>query len=94
MGLSDSWESYYQAVRREWRYGQNKPVDVYIIMSQSEQEVYTNVMRKDAMAKRLRTKLIEHMGEYEREELKRESILVEDYKQDTVKGDGCCRHVR
>jgi DNA modification methylase len=88
LGLSDSWESYYQAIRREWRYGQTKPVDVYIIMSQSEQEVYANVMRKDAMAKRLRTKLIEHMGEYERKELKRESILVEDYKQDTIKGEG------
>lgn len=88
MGLNDSWESFYQAVRREWRYGQTKPVEVYIIMSDMEQEIYYNVMRKDAMAKRLRTKLIEQINKYERMELGLDSSLQMDYTEETIKGDG------
>ena len=88
LGLNDSWESFYQAVRREWRYGQTEPVDVHIIMSQAESEIYHNVMRKDAQAKRLRQKLIEHINQYERKELKMESDITENYVERTVKGDG------
>jgi len=31
VGLSDSWESFYQAVRRQWRYGQKSSVTVHIV---------------------------------------------------------------
>ena len=31
VGLSDSWEQYYQAVRRCWRFGQKQPVKVHVI---------------------------------------------------------------
>ncbi len=88
LGLNDSWESFYQAVRREWRYGQSQPVDVHIIMSDVEAEIYQNVMRKDAMAKRLRTKLIEQIRKYERRELGMSDSLTIDYKENTVKGKG------
>lgn len=87
LGLNDSWETFYQAVRREWRYGQNQPVDVHIIMSDVEQEIFDNVMRKDAMAKRLRTKLIEQINKYERKELGMTSDLTTDYNEDTKRGD-------
>jgi DNA modification methylase len=85
-GLSDSWEMFYQAVRREWRYRQECPVDVYVIMSSAEDEIYQNVMRKDAMAKRLRTKLIEHIATYEREELNMETTIRSDYREKDVTG--------
>jgi DNA modification methylase len=88
LGLNDSWESFYQAVRREWRYGQTQPVDVHIIMSQAEAEIYANVMRKDAQAKRLRQKLIEHINEYEKKELTMQSDITEVYQQQTVTGPG------
>jgi len=45
-GLSDSFEQFYQAVRRCWRFGQDKPVDVYIIISAKEGCVRDNIMRK------------------------------------------------
>ena len=32
-GLSDSYEQYYQAVRRCWRFGQKQAVNVYIVIS-------------------------------------------------------------
>ncbi len=88
LGLNDSWEGFYQAIRREWRYGQTKPVDVQVIMSDMEAEIYHNVMRKNAMAKRLRIKLIEQINKYERKELGMSDSLETDYIKDTVKGDG------
>ena len=46
VGLSDSWEQYYQAVRRCWRFGQTKQVNVYIITADIEGMVIENIKRK------------------------------------------------
>lgn len=87
-GLNDSWETFYQAIRREWRYGQTLPVDVHIIMSEPEQEIYQNVMRKDTLAKRLRQKLIDQIRNYEKKELTMTNdSLRTDYAETTVKGE-------
>lgn len=68
-GLNDSQETWYQCIRREYRFGQQFPVDVHVIVSNVEDEVYQNVMRKDAMATRLRKEMIKHLKTYEQEEL-------------------------
>lgn len=47
VGLSDSFEQYYQAVRRCWRFGQDYPVDVYIITADVEGAVKANIERKE-----------------------------------------------
>jgi len=86
-GFNDSWELFYQCIRREWRYGQKNPVKVYIIMHEVEAEIYQNVMRKEAMAKRLKVKLIEQIKDYEKEELGMESKIEMDYTEDTQKGE-------
>jgi len=87
LGLSDSWESYYQAVRREWRYRQKYPVNVHIIMSSLESEIYQNVMRKDAMAARLRSGLVEQIKEYEKGELEMIDTERSIYDEDIVQGE-------
>lgn len=46
VGLSDSFEQYYQAVRRSWRFGQTMPVDVHIITADTEGAVVDNIQRK------------------------------------------------
>ena len=46
VGLSDSFESMFQAERRCWRFGQKNPVDVYVITSEKEGAVVKNVDRK------------------------------------------------
>lgn len=69
LGLNDSWELWYQCCRRMWRFGQTEPVNVHVILSENESEIYQNVMRKDAMATRLRRKLIEQIRTYEEDEL-------------------------
>lgn len=48
VGLSDSFESFYQAVRRCWRFGQTDPVDVHIVISDREGAVLENIRRKQA----------------------------------------------
>ena len=50
VGLSDSYESYYQAVRRCWRFGQTEPVDAHIVVSNLERQIVDNVRRKETEA--------------------------------------------
>lgn len=45
-GLSDSYEQFYQAIRRCYRFGQNNPVDVYVITSEAEANVLNNIKAK------------------------------------------------
>ena len=47
VGLSDSFEQYYQSVRRCWRFGQEHPVDVCIITADTEGAVVENIQRKE-----------------------------------------------
>ena len=61
LGLGDSWEAYYQCIRREWRFGQTEPVNVYIVLSEVEREIYENVMQKEGMARGLAEELIYHI---------------------------------
>jgi hypothetical protein len=47
VGMGDSYEAYYQAIRRCWRFGQSQPVDVHIVLSEIEQQIAHNVQRKE-----------------------------------------------
>jgi DNA modification methylase len=98
-GLNDSWEGWYQCIRREWRFGQTKPVNVHVILSSAEIGIYQNIKRKDAMATRLRSGLIAQTKTYEKGELEMVDTNFSEYTEDTVKendftamlGDSCIR---
>jgi len=47
VGLSDSFEEYYQAVRRCWRFGQTEQVNVYVVTADREGAVVANIERKE-----------------------------------------------
>ena len=51
VGVTDSFEAYYQAVRRCWRFGQTRPVHVHIFASEQEGAVVANLARKEADAR-------------------------------------------
>ena len=53
VGLSDSWEQYYQAIRRCWRYGQMETVNVYVVTADIEGMVVENIKRKDEQSDRM-----------------------------------------
>lgn len=61
VGLSDSFEQFYQAVRRCWRFGQARPVECHIITSQAEGAVLANIQRKEADAQRMRSAMIRNL---------------------------------
>ena len=52
VGVTDSFEAYYQALRRCWRFGQTREVHVHIFASELEGSVIANLARKerDALA--------------------------------------------
>lgn len=59
VGVSDSYEAMYQAVRRCWRFGQERPVDAWLIYSETERAVVENVMAKDRAHAAMQDALIE-----------------------------------
>ena len=61
VGLSDSYEAYYQALRRFHRYGQTREVQAHIILSELEQEIATNVRRKEGQAAEFTAELVDAM---------------------------------
>jgi hypothetical protein len=58
---SHSYEPYYQAVRRCWRFGQTQPVTVDIIATESEEGVQANLEHKSLQAERMFSELVRHM---------------------------------
>ncbi len=60
---SHSFEGYYQAVRRCWRFGQTMPVTVDIVTSEGEKSVLKNLQRKAKAADKMFTGLVAHMNE-------------------------------
>ena len=60
---SHSYEQYYQAVRRCWRFGQKHPVTVDIFTTEGEIKVLQNLKRKAVQVDNMFSSLVAHMGE-------------------------------
>lgn len=60
VGVSHSFEQFYQAVRRCWRFGQTQPVDCYVITSDAEGAVVANLRRKEADAAVMSSEMTAH----------------------------------
>lgn len=62
VGLSFSYESYYQAVRRCWRFGQTRPVHVHTAMADTEKAIFDAVTRKAADHDAMKDEMCRAMG--------------------------------
>ena len=98
VGLNDSWETFYQCIRRQWRFGQTKDVNVYIVLTNLERQIYDNVMAKEKMADRMTSELISRVKKYEEMEIKQMEHLniekpvtsiVKSEKYTAYNGDSC-----
>lgn len=63
VGLNDSFEQVFQAVRRFWRFGQTKPVTVHFIAAETEGAVVANIKRKEADAERMAAAMVAHTAD-------------------------------
>ena len=63
VGLSDSYEAMYQAIRRCYRFGQNHSVHVHIVTSAAEGAVKGNIERKEAQAELMKKNMVQHTKE-------------------------------
>ncbi|MDH5664719.1 MAG: SNF2-related protein [Nitrosopumilus sp.] len=80
VGLSDSWEQFYQAIRRCWRFGQNKPVHVHVIGSEAEGAIAHNLKRKELQMDEMSRQMIQQMRGYMEREISNTSRGVTQYK--------------
>jgi hypothetical protein len=80
VGLSDSFEAFYQAVRRCWRFGQKKPVNVHIVISEKEGSVLENIRLKELKAEQMQKKMIECMADISRKEINNTTKQTIEYK--------------
>jgi hypothetical protein len=88
VGLSDSFEQYYQATRRCWRFGQTQPVNVHVVTSEAEGAVVKNIERKERDAALMAERISEHMKDLRVAEVVgvRQGGAAEE--RETASGDG------
>ena len=61
VGLGDSYEQYYQAIRRCYRYGQTEVVQAHVIVSDLEAQIAANVARKEQQSNQITRELVAEM---------------------------------
>lgn len=88
VGINDSYEQFYQAVRRCYRFGQKRPVNTYIVASEPEASIVRNVQNKEQRAEAMSAALIKNMVQYELEELAPTTKEEFVYRTDVERGDG------
>lgn len=101
VGLSDSYEQFYQAVRRCWRFGQKNNVTAHVITAETEGAVVRNIQRKEADALRMAEEMTQHMAHITRETIRgteREKTVykrnVEESKNFTMHNGDCVEVIR
>jgi DNA modification methylase len=101
VGLDDSFEKFYQAVRRCYRFGQTRNVHVHVFTAENEGQILANIKRKELQHHEMSASMVEHMKDIMNKELAGQENIVDEYKEDTHEGDGftvhlgdCVKHTR
>jgi len=92
VGLSDSFEQFYQAVRRCWRFGQELPVDVEVFTAESEGQVLANIKRKELLHHEMSDQMVDHMKELMNQKANKAGREVAVYQRDYAEGEGWQLH--
>lgn len=86
VGLSDSWEMYYQAIRRCWRFGQAREVACHVFVSTAEGAVLTNIERKEREAREMATEMVRHMSVQSITDLTGTERAIDEYERAVERG--------
>jgi len=79
VGLNDSFEQVYQAIRRFWRFGQTEAVDAFMIASELEGAVVANQDRKERDFERMQAAMAEHMRDLTRTAVRGGRVQASDF---------------
>ena len=82
VGLNDSFEQVYQAIRRFYRFGQEKSVTVHYIASELEGAVVSNIKRKERDAEKMADAMVSHMKDLTSNELQGTKRNTTQYQSD------------
>ena len=93
VGLDDSFEKFYQAVRRCYRFGQKRSVRVHLFTAENEGQILLNLKRKESQHHEMSANMIEHMKDIMNNELAGQQNIVDEYREDTHEGDGFTVHL-
>lgn len=93
VGLDDSFEKFYQAVRRCYRFGQKREVQVHLFTAENEGQILENLKRKEIAHHEMSKNMIEHMKDIMNQELAGQSNIVDAYREDTHIGEGYTVHL-
>lgn len=88
VGLSDSYEQFYQAIRRCWRFGQTREVVSYIVTADTEGAVLRNIQRKEIAAAEMMEEIVGHT-----QEARKENRKPDHHQTDKAKGSGWTLHL-
>jgi len=88
VGLSDSYEQFYQAIRRCWRFGQQSNVNCHIITADTEGSVVKNIQRKEMDAARMAENMVKNMSDLNSENIKGTRRTMNEYKTEESNGNG------
>jgi len=77
MGLSFSYEDFYQAIRRSWRYGQTRPVDIHIVTTDAEMSVLQTIEHKKEAHEKMKAEMVQAMKENQMENINGVRNLVD-----------------
>mgnify|MGYP003488573760 CR=1 FL=1 len=92
-GLDDSFESFYQAVRRCYRFGQKDVVNVHLVSSSAEGAVKANLQRKQDQAIDMAESMVAHMRELTKQTIKGAIMEKSEYKREVAEGKGWTVHL-
>ena len=87
VGMNDSYEQFYQALRRCWRFGQKKQVNVHIISADTEGAVLSNIKRKEGQSVELQTQIMSHMRSFTKKEVLGMTQQKSEYTRKHKSGD-------
>ena len=87
VGLSDSFEDLYQAVRRCYRFGQQKQVNVHVVTHESEGAVVANIKRKEIKFQEMYEGMIKNMVDITKIELRQGGQFRDLYEVEKRNGE-------
>jgi DNA modification methylase len=92
VGLDDSFEQFYQAVRRCWRFGQQREVYAHIVTAESLGAIKQNIQRKESQMVEMQSAMVEHMRDFMNKEVTGVTMEKAEYKNNVASGKGWTMH--